>query len=85
MGGRAGTSCPLLGQFLCTSIRLSPAVITRLTEACKAEQPAPHRGLTTAGVSQAVFAAGQCAGTGPVRAYELRHSAATGILHAGAR
>jgi integrase/recombinase XerD len=45
---------------------------------------APHRGLTAAGVSQAVFAAGQRAGTGPVRAHRLRHSAATGMLRAGA-
>jgi site-specific recombinase XerD len=45
---------------------------------------APHGGLTTTGVSQAVFAAGQRAGTGPVRAHRLRHSAATAMLAAGA-
>ena len=44
---------------------------------------APHHGLTTAGVSQAVFSAGQRAGIGPVRAHRLRHSAATGMLRAG--
>jgi integrase/recombinase XerD len=45
---------------------------------------APHRGLTSGGVSQAVFAAGQRAGIGPVHAHRLRHSAATGMLRAGA-
>jgi integrase/recombinase XerD len=44
---------------------------------------APHCGLTTGGVSQAVFSAGQRAGVGPVRAHRLRHSAATGMLRAG--
>jgi site-specific recombinase XerD len=45
---------------------------------------APRHGLTTAGVSQAVFSAGQRAGIGPVHAHRLRHSAATGMLRAGA-
>jgi site-specific recombinase XerD len=45
---------------------------------------APHRGLTTSGVTQAVFAAGQRAGIGRVFAHQLRHSAATGMLAAGA-
>jgi integrase/recombinase XerD len=45
---------------------------------------APHHGLTTTGVSQAVFSAGQRAGIGPVHAHRLRHSAATGMLRAGA-
>ena len=45
---------------------------------------APHRGLTSGGVTQAVFSAGQRAGSGPVRAHRLRHSAATGMLRAGA-
>jgi site-specific recombinase XerD len=45
---------------------------------------APHRGLTSGGVTQAVFAAGQRAGIGPVYAHRLRHSAATGMLAAGA-
>jgi integrase/recombinase XerD len=45
---------------------------------------APHRGLTTGGVTQAVFAAGQRAGAGPVYAHRLRHSAATAMLRAGA-
>ncbi|HEX6402838.1 MAG TPA: site-specific integrase [Pseudonocardiaceae bacterium] len=45
---------------------------------------APHRGLTSGGVTQAVFAAGRRAGIGPVYAHRLRHSAATGMLAAGA-
>lgn len=45
---------------------------------------APHRALTPTGVSQAVFAAGQRAGIEGVFAHRLRHSAATGMLRAGA-
>jgi integrase len=45
---------------------------------------APHRALTAGGVSGAVCTAGQRAGIGPVRAHRLRHSAATGMLAAGA-
>jgi integrase/recombinase XerD len=45
---------------------------------------APHHGLTSGGVTQAVFSAGQRAGIGPVFAHRLRHSAATGMLAAGA-
>ena len=46
--------------------------------------PAPHRGLTTGGVTMAVFAAAQRAGLGRVHAHRLRHTAATGMLRAGA-
>jgi site-specific recombinase XerD len=46
---------------------------------------APHRGLTSSGVTQAVFGAGQRAGIGPVFAHQLRHSAATSMLAAGRR
>jgi site-specific recombinase XerD len=45
---------------------------------------APHRGLTSAGVTAAVCSAGQRAGVGQVFAHRLRHSAATGMLAAGA-
>ena len=45
---------------------------------------APHRALTAGGVSGAVSTAGQRAGIGPVHAHRLRHSAATGMLAAGA-
>ncbi|KDA41657.1 site-specific integrase [Frankia sp. BMG5.23] len=44
---------------------------------------APHRGLTSTGVTQAVIAAGRRAGLGPVTAHRLRHTAATGMLRAG--
>jgi integrase/recombinase XerD len=45
---------------------------------------APHRALTSTGVSQAVFGAGKRAGLDRVFAHRLRHSAATGMLRAGA-
>jgi integrase/recombinase XerD len=45
---------------------------------------APHRGLTGGGVTQAVIAAGTRAGLGPLTAHRLRHTAATGMLRAGA-
>ena len=45
---------------------------------------APHRGLSPAGVTQAVIAAGGRAGLGPLTAHRLRHTAATGMLRAGA-
>src|SRR5215470_10478288 len=45
---------------------------------------APHRGLASAGVTTAVCHAGQRAGIGGVFAHRLRHSAATGMLTAGA-
>ncbi|MDP9073605.1 MAG: site-specific integrase [Actinomycetota bacterium] len=45
---------------------------------------APHRALSPTGVTQAVFAVGQRAGLGTVRAHRLRHSAASGMLAAGA-
>lgn len=45
---------------------------------------APHRALSPGGVTQAVFAVGERAGLGTVRAHRLRHSAASGMLAAGA-
>lgn len=45
---------------------------------------APHQGVTAGGVTQAVFAAAQRAGLGRVYAHRLRHTAATGMLRAGA-
>jgi site-specific recombinase XerD len=44
---------------------------------------APHRGLTSAGVSQVVVSAGRRAGLGQIHAHRLRHSAATQMLRAG--
>ncbi len=45
---------------------------------------APHRGLTPGGVTHAVIAAGVRAGLGSITAHRLRHTAATGMLRAGA-
>lgn len=45
---------------------------------------APHRGLTSTGVTQAVAAAAQRAGLGTIYANRLRHSAATSMLAHGA-
>lgn len=45
---------------------------------------APHHGLTPTGVTHAVTAAGLRAGLGPITAHRLRHTAATGMLRAGA-
>jgi integrase/recombinase XerD len=40
--------------------------------------------LTTGGITQVVFAAGQRAGLGQIHAHRLRHTAATAMLRAGA-
>jgi integrase/recombinase XerD len=45
---------------------------------------APHRGLTTGGITQIVFAAARRAGLGPIHSHRLRHTAATQMLRAGA-
>jgi integrase/recombinase XerD len=45
---------------------------------------APHRGLTSGGVTQAVAAAARRAGLGVIYAHRLRHSAATAMLAEGA-
>lgn len=44
---------------------------------------APHRALTSGGVSEVVFDAAQRAGLGTVHAHRLRHTAATAMLRAG--
>jgi integrase/recombinase XerD len=44
---------------------------------------APHRALTTGGVTMIVFDAAQRAGLGRVHAHRLRHTAATAMLRAG--
>jgi integrase/recombinase XerD len=44
---------------------------------------APHRSLTTAGVSMVVHDAAQRAGLGTMHAHRLRHTAATAMLRAG--
>lgn len=45
---------------------------------------APHRALSTGGVSQIVAAAARRAGLGVIHAHRLRHSVATQLLRAGA-
>lgn len=44
---------------------------------------APHRPLSSGGVTQAVMAAAARAGLGPVSAHRLRHTAATEMIRAG--
>jgi integrase len=44
---------------------------------------APHRGLTSGGITQVVAAAAQRAGLGVIYAHRLRHSAATAIQRRG--
>lgn len=44
---------------------------------------APHRELTSCGVTMVVFDAGQRAGLGKLHAHRLRHTAATTMLRAG--
>ncbi|MBA3807607.1 MAG: tyrosine-type recombinase/integrase [Solirubrobacterales bacterium] len=45
---------------------------------------APHRRLSTGGITQVVAAAGRRAGLGQIHAHRLRHTAATSMLRAGA-
>lgn len=45
---------------------------------------APHRALTTSGVTMVVFDGAQRAGLGKMHAHRLRHTAATDMLRAGA-
>ena len=45
---------------------------------------APHRALTSGGVTQIVAAAARRAGLGRIHAHRLRHTAATQMLRAGA-
>ena len=44
---------------------------------------APHRALTTGGVTEVVFDGAQRAGLPKMHAHRLRHTAATAMLHAG--
>lgn len=45
---------------------------------------APHRALTSGGITQIVAAAGRRAGLGQIHAHRLRHTAASAMLRAGA-
>jgi site-specific recombinase XerD len=56
---------------------------TALDRAVFVRVKAPHRGLTSTGVTQAVAAAGRRAGLGTIYAHRLRHSAATMMLAEG--
>ena len=44
---------------------------------------APHRALTTSGITKVVFDAAARAGLGKIHAHRLRHTAATAMLRAG--
>jgi site-specific recombinase XerD len=57
------------------STALDRSVFTRIK--------APHQGLTSGGVTQAVAAAARRAGLGTIYAHRLRHSAATAMLAGG--
>jgi integrase/recombinase XerD len=57
------------------STALDRSVFTRIK--------APHQGLTSGGVTQAVAAAARRAGLGTIYAHRLRHSAATAMLAEG--
>jgi integrase/recombinase XerD len=57
---------------------------TALDRAVFVRVKAPHRGLTTGGVTQVVVSAGRRAGLGQIHAHRLRHTAATEMLRAGA-
>jgi site-specific recombinase XerD len=57
------------------STALDRSVFTRIK--------APHQGLTSGGVTQAVAAAARRAGLGTIYAHRLRHSAATAMLAQG--
>jgi site-specific recombinase XerD len=58
--------------------------VTALDRSVFIRVKAPHRGLTSGGVTQAVAAASRRAGLGAIYAHRLRHSAATSMLAAGA-
>ncbi|MCU1684507.1 MAG: integrase [Amycolatopsis sp.] len=58
--------------------------VTALDRSVFIRVKAPHRGLTSGGVTQAVAAAGRRAGLGAIYAHRLRHTAATSMLAAGA-
>jgi len=72
-----------VGEAIVDYLRLGrPA--TALDRAVFVRVKAPHRGLTSGGVTQVVVAAGKRAGIGQIHAHRLRHTAATEMLCAGA-
>lgn len=73
---------PDVGEALVAYLRAGrPA--TALDRAVFIRAKAPHRGLTSTGVTQIVGDAAQRAGLGLVHAHRLRHTAATEMLRAG--
>jgi site-specific recombinase XerD len=72
-----------VGQAVADYLRLG-RLVTAIGRSVFVRVKAPHRGLSSGGVTQAVAAAGRRAGLGTVRAHRLRHSAATSMLAAGA-
>lgn len=83
--GRREAQLPVphdVGQAIAAYLRVRPAragdraVFQRIR--------APHRGLSSGGVTQAVFSASQRAGLGEIFAHRLRHTAATAMLAGGA-
>jgi integrase/recombinase XerD len=58
--------------------------VSALDRAIFIRAKAPLRRLSTGGITQVVFAAGQRAGLGRIHAHRLRHTAATSMLRAGA-
>jgi integrase/recombinase XerD len=72
-----------VGQYIVGYLRAGrPA--TALDRSVFIRVKAPHRGLTSGGVTQAVAAAAHRAGLGVIYANRLRHSAATAMLAGGA-
>jgi integrase/recombinase XerD len=72
-----------VGESIVDYLRLGrPA--TALDRSVFVRVKAPHSGLTSGGVTQAVAAAGRRAGLGTIYAHRLRHTAATSMLAAGA-
>jgi len=71
----AGEAMAAWLQYGRPATALDRAVFTRIK--------APHQGLTSGGVTQAVAAAAGRAGLGVIHAHRLRHSAATAMLAQG--
>lgn len=71
-----------VGQAIADYLRVRPATAVGRTVFVRVK--APHRALTTGGVTQAVAAASERAGLGTLFAHRLRHTAATSMLAGGA-
>jgi integrase/recombinase XerD len=71
-----------VGRAIADYLRVRPATAVGRTVFVRAK--APHRALSTGGVTQAVAAASNRAGLGVLFAHRLRHTAATSMLAGGA-